>query len=278
VRQALLPGGVPVDGELCRSFAFAPLTGEIELSLGENADHSSMPDAVTQSLSAALSDIGGQPVDVNMASELSIGDRQFLMRRLQILMVGDEGWYSSTCTQCHTMFDFQLELSQLPVKKAGEGYPFTDVTTSAGRCRFRLPNGRDQSALSSLNSEEQAYSELLQRCLVSINGRKTENRVAFTAIDMETIEAALEAVAPEIGCEISVSCIACQTDNIVAINPYACIGMLSHQIIPEIHKIASNYHWSEKAILGMSRQRRHMYLDMIDAARGMDEAASVEGR
>ncbi len=271
MRDNLLPGGIAAENGLHRGFLFSPLTGQIELTLAESSACRSMPDAVTQCLSAALDEIGGQSADVNNVAALSVGDRQHLMRRLQIMLDGDAGWYSATCTKCHTDFDFQLQLSQLPVKTAGEGYPFVDVQTSVGMCRFRVPDGSDQSALSWLVDEEQNCAELLRRCLLSIDGGQASEDIVFSAHDRATIEAALEAVVPEICCEIGVSCLACQADNMVALNPYALIGKSSAQIIPEIHKIAWYYHWGEDEILRMPRQRRQRYLDMIDASRGIGD-------
>ena len=269
MREGLLPGGIPDGGKLRRSFGFSALTGEVELALWESSDSDNMPEAVTRCLTAVLEEIGGQPANMKRVSELSVGDRQHLMRRLQILLDGDQGWYSTTCAACHAEFDFQVQLSQLPIKEAGKGYPFADVTTSMGECRFRVPNGRDQSALSGLADEEQACAALLRRCLVSVNGESPNKAIIFSIADHDAIEAALEVVAPEIGCEISVSCIECQTENIVNLDPYACIGKSSRQIVQDIHKIAWHYHWGEDEILRMPRNRRQWYLDMIDAARGL---------
>ncbi|MDX8391054.1 MAG: hypothetical protein R8K53_00545 [Mariprofundaceae bacterium] len=275
--ENLLPGGLASEHGLHRNFTFSPLTGEVELILAECANSEHMPDAVTQCLSAALDDIGGQQADANRVAALSVGDRQHLMRHLQILLHGDAVWYSATCTQCHADFDFQLELSQLPVKTAGQGYPFAEVATSAGLCRFRIPTGRDQSALSGFADEEQACVELLHRCLLCVDGEKAAEGIVFSTDDREAIESALEEIAPDIGCEISVCCLACKTENRVALNPYACIGKSGQQIIPEVHKLAWYYHWGEAEILAMPSQRRQHYLNMIDAARGIGDGSPGGG-
>jgi len=268
VRENLLPGGVATRDGLHKGFVFRPLTGEVELMLSE-WHGSNMPDAVSHCLSTALDEVGGKKANLECMAALSVGDRHHLMRRLQILLDGDSGWYSASCSQCHSDFDFQLNLSQLPVKAAGEGYPFVDVATSAGRCRFRVPNGSDQSALAQYSDGEQACAELLRRCLVSVDGVQTDTSIVFSVADKEKIEIALDAVAPDIGCEISVACVTCHANNSVALNPYAFIGKASQHIIPEIHKIAWYYHWGEDEILRMPRQRRRRYLDMIDVSRGV---------
>jgi len=273
VQDGLLPGGIAVNESLNKDFAFAPLTGAIELALAESANSRNMPDAVTRCLNAALQELGGESSNTKRVATLSVGDRHHLMRQLQILLDGDCSWYSATCTQCHADFDFQLTLSQLPIKPAGTGYPFVDIPTSAGNCRFRVPNGSDQSSLAQRADEERLLTDLLQRCLISVDGQSTHKTIEFSSEEQQRIESALENMAPEIGCEISVCCIECQSSNTVTINPYACIAKSRQGILPDIHKLAWYYHWSEHEILHMPKQRRQMYLDMIDVSRAIGDAS-----
>ena len=98
---------------------------------------------------------------------------------------------------------------------------------------------------------------------------EADEEVEFSEPDRKVIEDALEAVAPEVGCEVSITCVACGASNPVSVNPYALIGTRAQDILSDIHKLASHYHWGEQEILMMPRQRRFQYLDMIDAARGI---------
>lgn len=266
--NALLPGGIFASNGLRRDYSFRTINGEVELALAESSGLANISDAVTHSLSAALDHIGGLDASVEVIADLSVGDRQFLMRQLNLCLGNDANWYSASCSQCHVDFDFHLELSKMPVKLAGDSYPYVRVQTSQGLCCFRIPNGSDQSVLSQFNDEEQSCSELIRRCLISVDGAAAEIEVAFSDSDKEIIEDAMEAVAPEVGCEVSVSCVSCNAANTISLNPYALIGTLGRKVLSDIHKIASHYHWSEQEILSMSRQRRFMYLSMIGDADG----------
>jgi len=268
--EQFLPGGVVGKHGIDRSFSFKPLTGEIELNLAESIDQKNLPDAVTYGLCAALEQVGGIPVQTELIGRLSVGDRQFLMRKLNLCFGHDANWYSASCCHCHVDFDFYVELSSLPVKEAGEGYPFAEVETSLGRCYFRIPNGEDQRVLSHLDGQEDACAALIRRCLISIDNVSDIQEIEFSDSDKQQIEARLEVVAPEVGCEVQVACMECGFENTVALNSYTFINHSAKQVLADIHKIAAYYHWSEKDILTIPIERRNQYLGMINQARSMN--------
>jgi len=272
--EGVLPGGIHGEHGLRRDFAFQPLTGQLEVALEESVCDN-MPESVSVCLLASLRHIGEEPVDVAGVAALSVGDRQYLMRQLDALLEGNTRWYSAGCSQCRETFDFQLDLLHLPVKPAGDGYPFTEVDTSQGRCRFRVPTGADQIAISGLSSGEEDCTALLERCLISINGEPVCEEKDFSVSDVNAIDAALEAVAPEICCNIAVRCPHCGSENDVSLNPYAFVGKSSGRLLSEVHKLAMHYHWGEEEILRMPRARRQRYLDMIDATRGFGDAETT---
>jgi len=267
--EGVLPGGIHGQHGLLRDFAFHPLTGQLEVALEEGACDNNMPESVSVCLLASLKHIGDVSVDLELVAGLSVGDRQYLMRQLDALLEGRIRWYSADCTQCKETFDFQLDLLHLPVKAAGDGYPFAEVNTSQGRCRFRVPTGADQVAISGLSSGEGECTTLLERCLVSVDGEPPVEAIIFSDRDVVAIDVALEAVAPEVCCNIAVSCPHCGSENEVSLNPYAFVGRSSGRLLSEVHKLAWYYHWGEEEILRMPRARRQRYLEMIDTIRGI---------
>jgi hypothetical protein len=269
-----LPGGFWHQDELRRDFAFKPINGAVELAVAEG-DASSVPARVTAVLAAALDHIGGEAVTPAMVQGLAVGDRQFLMRQLAVLLDMDALWLNGECLHCGTRFDFPVHQSRFPLKEAGEGFPFAAVETSAGICRFRVPTGADQEVVALIDDDEQAVRLLVHRCLLGA-GERLGSRSAtglaeprFTHADLASIERALEEVAPEVGMAAQVVCPDCGTTNVVALDPYICLNRSAAVLFTEIHTLAANYHWSEKEILGLPRARRQRYLDLIDRARGM---------
>jgi hypothetical protein len=265
-----LPGGIWNGRERLRGFAFRPVTGELELAILESqARQSCVANQVPEVLLAALEVLADRAPTWDEVHGLCVGDRQFLMRRLGILMGVDGIWLTPRCTQCAQDFDVFLEVSALPVKPAASGFPHTEVQTSLGRCRLRALTGADQEAIASLTTADVARRALLYRSIKALNGEPPANQPLFTEADAQAIEAALENLAPEVVTEVAASCPECQGENRVWVDPYRCLYHPEQQLYRDIHALAWYYHWGEAEILAMPRRRRSRYVDLIDRARGM---------
>ena len=262
----MLPGGLWEQGRLAREFSFKPLSGEVELALAESvAPGQSLPAQVTAALAASLQDLGAQRVNPRRISALSVGDRQFLMRQLAVHLGNDQLWLTAECRHCHQPFDVGLNQSSLPIKQAQGSYPFASVLTSQGHIKLRVPTGSDQQRIADVADDAEARQGLLGSCI--IEGPRDVK--AFTAEDMQAMESALEAVAPEVAVQVQAHCPECGTANMLTVDPYHCLGKAGTSLFAEIHTLATHYHWSEAEILAMSQQRRQRYLALIDQARGM---------
>ena len=55
----------------------------------------------------------------------------------------------------------------------------------------------------------------------------------------------------------------------MVLDPYVCLGAADGGLFLDIHILASVYHWSEREILAMPRERRRLYLSLVDRSRGM---------
>lgn len=272
----LLPGGVCHNDQRNRQFAFRPLTGEIELALAEIAgSDATLPAKVTAVLAAALDGVGGEVPTRSRVDSLCVADRQFMMRLLNVYLGAEKVWLTARCRRCGEHFDFVVNQSELPVKEAGEGFPFASVETSMGYCRLRVPNGSDQVAIAAMEDSEAALQTLLERCIVDLPDAPdgVKNSSDFTkkisAEDLRKIETEVENVAPEVAAMAQAACPECEQVNIVEIDPYMCLQQGPAGIFADIHTLASTYHWSETDILSMPKTRRQRYLKLIDRARGM---------
>jgi len=270
-----LPGGLWHKGRRYRGFDFRSLTGAVELAVSQALqDAETLPEAVTEVLQATLGHVGGLEPDVALVDALSVGDRQFLTTCLAGRLRGDEAWFTVDCRACGERFDFPLRFCELPVKSAGPSYPFCETTLEAGTFRWRVPNGADQKALALQPSDEESLRTLLQRCLVyektrTATGDPTGVIADLTDSEIAQVEDALEAQAPEIATRVQAACAGCSQINEIEIDPLQYLNAPFQEVIIDIHRIASVYHWSEAEILSLPRQRRLRYLDLIDRARGM---------
>ena len=263
-----LPGGIATPQGLQRDYAFRPVDGRMELCLAEIADRANcMPRAVTLALAASLAQLAGAPPSEADIDALCIADRQFLMRELARILGREGGWFEAACRRCGTPFDFRLEYADLPVKPAGEGYPYAHLEVGSEVLTLRLPTGADQIRLLSV-PPPQRPNDLLRALVV---GAAVEPPWPDDLVpeSIEGIEAVLEAVAPALVLEVSATCPDCGEDNNVALNPYEALFRNAAGLLDEVHRLAWHYHWGEAEILALPRARREHYLRLIDAARGM---------
>ncbi len=263
----LLPGGLWDGQQRRREFAFGPITGAFELTLAETAaSNAPLPRRVTLVLSAALAHVGQVRAAAEVVGALAVGDRQFLMRQLGRVLGCDIRWLAATCDQCRKPFDVQIEESRLPVKEAGESFPFATVKTSWGEWRFHVPTGADQQAATSIPDDRAAIRFLAKSCVID---PIPETIADLSDADIILIDQALEEASPEVTTVVESACPECGHTNRVYVDPYTCLTTGSDAVWDEIHELASCYHWSERDIVGLSRERRRTYLRRIVRARGM---------
>jgi hypothetical protein len=272
----LLPGGLWRDGARRRDYAFKPLTGEVELAMAEReGSDSSIPARVTAVLSTALEHVGGEPADRALVRDLCVGDRQFLARRLAAHLGQDTVWLTADCGHCGEELDFRLRQTDLPVKETGPEEPRAEVRIALGTCRLRPPTGGDQEAVAVIGDDDEALRKLVGRCLLTVDGEPVEpsselrSRLPLDDNDLTTVEAALEAVSPEVALRVRTRCPGCDRENDVWVDPYLGLRGRGDDLFAEIHTLAAAYGWTEDEILRLPRRRRRTYLKLVDRARGL---------
>ena len=266
-----LPGGLLVEGQRRRDAVLRPIDGWLEERVGlAMAGGDNLPAVVSDVLGAALLSLGGEVAVPALAASLAVADRQWLMLNFAHALQGGGYWLKGCCDDCGQPFDLYLDPRQLPVKAAGEGFPFTELDLDGDRLRLRLPNGADQERVVGLDADE-ALTLLLSVCLLSVNGGPVPagyvDRLGAEAI--QKIEEALDEVSPYVGTVLATACPECGQPQQMEINPYFLSGMRHESLFQEVHALASEYHWSEREILSLSRERRQLYLRMIERSRNV---------
>jgi len=265
-----IPGGVLIDGELNRSFAFKPVTGFLELGINERSLPQRCHSArITTLLCETLEHLAGEAVHLEQVRELSVADRQYLVRQLAVHIDDQVTWLTATCGGCGEPFDISLRHSELPVKPAGSEFPETIVETSLGRLNVRVPTGADQEAIAAIDNDREAMWALLGRLLSHEDSRLAVDPRQLDDDEITAIETVVEDMSPEIATHLTTNCPHCEIENHVPMSPYTVIEHPLSDVYGDVHALATTYHWSESEILALPRRRRHTYLSMIDRTRGM---------
>jgi len=280
-----LPGGYwDSAGVLHRDFELAELTGHEEELLAQTrgTETSSLVSAV---LSRCVRRLGGiSPVTEEVASQLLIADRQYLLLKLREATFGDVVRADLFCpwAECGRRVSLEFSLADLPVEESTERAPFYTFTLSAlasgeedpemRAVSFRLPNGSDQEAVSGLLAvnEAEALSRLLARVIQGIGPRSAANVeeiAALSPLAREEIEAEMERVAPKIELNMETSCPECGRSFAVPFDLHRFFfGELRTDcefLYRQVHYLAYHYHWAEPEIMAMPRTKRQKYIELL---------------
>jgi len=272
----LLPGGYwDEGGTLHRDFELAPLTGRDEELLAESglAESASL---VTAVLSRAVRRVGDvSPISEHVARQLLVADRQYLLMKLRRSTFGGIVRGSVFCPwrDCGERVSLQFQIDDLPVQEAGERAPYFTMTLSSGSdVDFRLPNGADQETVSPLvpRNEAEALSLLLARAIRRIGAKSSpapDDVAALSPIERSEIETEMERLSPRIELDFDTSCSECGRSFVVPFNLqqffFGELRTASDLLYREIHYLAYHYHWSEREIMEMPRDKRQKYIEVL---------------
>lgn len=291
----VLPGGVwDASGARHREAELTPLTGrEEELLADRNLGAAA---AVTAVLSRCLRHLGGrQPVTEEMVRALLVGDRQFLLMKLRQLTFGDKVDAIVRCPwpDCGEPVDVDFLISQVPLRDAAadvqeltlspQAAADSGLAPQAARVRFRLPTGADQEALSPqlARNEAEALGALLARCIqrIGVEPASTESVQRLSPLARLEIERHMEETAPGIELTMEAACPQCGRSFAA---PFDVQDFVLGEVragrdllMREIHYLAYHYHWSERDILALPRERRHRYIEILtDEMERLNDAAA----
>jgi Family of unknown function (DUF6760) len=279
-----LPGGYyDADGLRHRTAELVPLRGREEELLIDRSQPAATQ--VTRILERCAHVQGIGPLDTEMARSLAVGDRQFLLMKLREITLGPEVQAVAACPWwgCSQRVNVDFSLAEVPVRDGLAGPVHTmqlseeaaAVTDDGERHRhveFRLPNGGDQEALAQLAMANQAaaLSALLHRCLVAVGPARppTQELVdRLTARARLEIEEAIAAAAPGPELTMEARCPACGRAFGLPFEIqdffFGDLHDTADLLYREVHYLAYHYHWSEAEILGLTRDKRRHYINVL---------------
>lgn len=261
------PHGVRV-----RDAEITPLTGAGEL-LGGDDDNPFR--AVLQILAGCTARLGtwrGAQIQPAVLGQLLPVDRDYLLLHVDRLTFGDERYQTIECPRpaCRRRQDVHFTLSSVDVPavpKRAEG----ELRLADGRTvHFRLPVAEDQAALHGL-APAILEAAFLQRCVRGDRGE--EHRVGWPELRELPAQVRAEIVAhilaasPGLDLAMSLACLGCKEPYRFVFDPVlsllAEIKASRKELMGQVHRLALSYHWSQAEILGLSRARRHEYLELL---------------
>jgi len=282
-----LPGGyLDKAGTLHQEVDVVPLCGRDEELLAERRMYSSAA-LVTTLLSRCVLRIGTiRPVSAEVTRELLVADRQFLLLRAREATFGDQVQAALYCPwpDCGKSVDIDFSTKNIPIRESVEKGPTYSMELSLEASLkdangkeyrevvFRLPNGGDQEAILPLLKENEAtaFAALLERCVLSVGPLKTLDDGLISSLSplarME-IEREMQLVTPKVELTMGATCPECEREFAVPFDLqdffFGELRTSTDLLRREVHYLAYHYHWSEREIMEMTRDKRRAYIDVL---------------
>ena len=256
-----LPGGLMLDdGRRLDRMGLRRLSGREEDWLARHRGVSNA-EAVSEMLAACMTQCDLGMTTRQIARELLVGDRDYLMIQLRRLTLGDQIAAVYTCPACASKMDVSLDLADVPVEVSPQLQSVYELQLAGKRIVwFRLPNGADQELVAAI-PEEEAVNVLLDRCVV------TSGDAPLDEEDRQRVIDEMERIAPRVEIELDLTCPECSHQFLVAFDVaaffFAELAASQKTLLREVHHLAFHYGWSEAAILAMDRGRRRAYLSLL---------------
>lgn len=240
---------LPISGELAR---WRPSSGYDDVALADSRP----------GLAGALAHVS-PAVDLPSgldAESLPVGDLDLLVVARRRELRGDSIVAEGSCAQCGALVDVQFSLaayadhhrpraSRVAVA-SGDGW----FTLRSADISFRPPRVAD--VLAAVDARD-PRSALLASC----------TRGAPTARQSRTVERALATVAPTLRADVAGTCPECAAPVLLDVDARELcmteLRFLAVSVFDDVNLLASVYHWSHDAILGLPTATRRRYADLI---------------
>ncbi len=209
---------------------------------------------------------GAMGSDALRAGRIITADRDRVLAHLYVMVYGPRVESTVHCQFCEARLALDFSLPDLQ-EHLQSGQTEADVErmedgsfTLATGPQFRLPTGDDELAVAAFPAE-QAAELLLRRCLLA----------GDPASAGEQVQEAMAQIAPVLQTEMQAFCPECGKEQALYFDVQSFfLGRLlkdQKQVIREVHRLASVYHWSSTEILSLPRRLRRMYFDQIEYER-----------
>ncbi|MGA8572456.1 MAG: hypothetical protein ACLP7A_05330 [Desulfobaccales bacterium] len=211
-------------------------------------------DQALLALGAALPEVPSQ-----VLADWPLGRRNAALAELLRICFGAalRSWVA--CPQCRERLEFELDAQLLASGDAADQQP----VMVKGR-EFRLPSSRDLAAIAHESDPRRASLRLLQICSAD-----TVDAADWPEAELDEVGEQLAQADPLAETRLTLRCTTCghAWEEPLDLGSYVWmeIEARARRLLWEIHALASAYGWSEAEILGLSEQRRTLYLEMVQA-------------
>jgi hypothetical protein len=195
-----------------------------------------------------------------------VGARDAALLELRSQLYGAKAPCHVACPACGESLEFDIDLRELARGAPAE----VEWSLSIGdfTLRLRLPTSNDLRAVARAGDLAAAQAALLGRCVLA--AERLGDRVAVDKLPAEVcakVDAALAERDPQAELSFAVACLPCghRWTSIFDVASYLWreLDVDARRLLAQVDVLARVYGWTEDTILGLSRTRRQLYVEMV---------------
>lgn len=211
------------------------------------------------------------PKPIEDLMRLSLGQRNLALLRLREHLFGCNIISATSCSNCQESVEMQLNVESLycqfdydeAIVKKEFVFHVADYQGT-----FRVLTSADLESIVTINDEQLARQQLVQRCMLSLDHYgEPEATTQLSDEVVEGLEQALSEADPLAEIHLKLTCPTCQhcwmAELDIAGFLWEELEQRALSLLVEIHWLAWAYGWNETDILALSDMRRRYYLEMI---------------
>lgn len=205
---------------------------------------------------------------VDDLAQLPVGCRDRLLLQLREWMFGSTVMAVLRCPACQASLDVRFDTADIrfgdAVPSAG---PF-DLRVAGADLAVRLPTSLDLAALHGCADAIEGERVLLERCIWKAGGDRLGDQLVTSEIH-DAVDQLMARADPQADVRLAATCPECDKGWLalfdIASFFWKEIRAFAHQLMFDVHTLASSYGWAERDILAMSPCRRQRYVAMVQA-------------
>jgi hypothetical protein len=204
--------------------------------------------------------VAGQARPSEHVDEWSIGRRDALLLDVYAAVFGSVVELVTDCPACEEALELSLAVDDVRTG-CGDAAAEHSLTTGGVRLVFRLPASADLLAVATIDDVAAARVELAERCIISREpaGPLPEAAVASLATRLAELD-------PQADLDLAMVCGACghrwTAPLDVADLVWRRVDARARALVADVAALAAAFGWTEREILGLSTERRRVYLDL----------------
>ncbi|WP_437338758.1 hypothetical protein WME98_45240 [Sorangium sp. So ce296] len=210
----------------------------------------------------------GWPHDAPEAlAALPIGERERRAAALRVHTFGPRCEGVGECPGCGEVYQVDPPIDAILAAPEAPREPVA-LTVLDHELVVRVPDSRDQAALTWCHDADEALRVLVRRCVLSASrGGQPCDPAALPEAVLARVGDALAAMDENAETLIELACARCEHRWVLAFDAgeflFREVTARARRLVYEVHTLARSYGWREADILAMSGRRREAYLQMV---------------